>query len=75
MCVHVIQASGMPNVLAWVDRRPLHTLVYADESLYRSGSLTATGRGYVDAALAGVGAESLATAAPCARPPLRSIAG
>lgn len=75
MCVHVIQASGMPNVLTWVDRRPLHTLVYADASLYHGGSLTLTGRGYVDAALAGVGAESLATAAPCARPPLHSIAG
>ncbi|MFE9886899.1 hypothetical protein [Streptomyces scopuliridis] len=75
MCVHVIQAPGMPGVLAWVDRRPLHTLVYADADLYRGGRLTVAGREHVDAALATVGAETLAVAAPCARPPLRSIAG
>ncbi|MFB6776458.1 hypothetical protein ACFCX0_03295 [Streptomyces sp. NPDC056352] len=75
MCVHVIQASDMPGVLVWADRRPLHTLVYADASLYRSGSLTAAGRERIDAALAEAGAETLATATPCARTPLHSIAG
>ncbi|WP_405944780.1 hypothetical protein [Streptomyces sp. NBC_00932] len=75
MCVHVIHASDMPGVLAWADRRPLHTLVYADASLYCGGQLTAAGQAHIDAALAAVGAESLAGATRCARPLLFATAG
>ncbi|MGW1433387.1 hypothetical protein ACWD6K_32805 [Streptomyces sp. NPDC002431] len=69
MCVHVHLATGLPGgVLTWVDRTAGHTRVYADATLARDGRLTVAGRAAVDAALAAVGGERLATASPC---PLR----
>ncbi len=71
MCVHVHLAAELPaGVLTWVDRQPVHTLVYADATLARGGYLTAAGRAAVDGALAAVTGQTLATATatPC---PLR----
>ncbi|MET9705387.1 hypothetical protein ACWD7M_34120 [Streptomyces griseus] len=69
MCVHVHLATGLPaGVLTWVDRQDVHTLVYADATLARSGQLTAAGRAAVDTGLAAVTGQTLATAGPC---PLR----
>lgn len=56
--------------LVWVDRQPLHTLVYADKSLATAGKLSAAGREEVDKALAAVGAESLEGAKSCIHHPL-----
>jgi hypothetical protein len=61
--------------LVWVDRQPLHTLVYADQSLTCAGELSVEGRAKVDVALSEAGAESLDSAQSCSRPPLWSIAG
>lgn len=66
MCVHVHLATGLPaGVLAWVDRQPAHTMVYADTTLARSGRLTAAGRVAVNDALAAATGQTLAAAAPC----------
>jgi hypothetical protein len=56
--------------LVWVDRQPLHTFVYADDSLSPAGKLTDAGRTQVDKALAAVGAESLEGAKSCIKHPL-----
>lgn len=71
MCVHVLEVSDMPfGGLVWVDRQPLHTLVYADRSLAPAGRLSSIGRDQIDQALAAAGAESLESAKSCAEHPL-----
>lgn len=75
MCVHVLQVSGMPfSGLVWVDHQPLHTIVYADQSLAEDGRLSLEGRTLVNEALQAVDAESLDVAQKCSRPLLWSVA-